>query len=114
MNGGGKLWPDPSGSSDFMGRVGAQVHLAVLTRLGRITLASARYNEQPLEVEGEEDVRFVVGEGQTRLSLSLETNTKDQEVGVFQEIGSGGFALLTFLLLRTNSVVFEFKIQGVR
>jgi hypothetical protein len=112
MNGGGKLWPDPSGSSDFFGRKGATVHLAVFGRPGEVTIKSASYNEKSLPVEGQ-DVRFVIVEGPAILSLSLQTNTSNQEVGLLQEIGSGAFAPLTLLILRGNTADLEFKIQGI-
>ncbi len=112
MNGGGKLWPDPSGSSDFIGRKGTTIRLAVFARGGETTIKSATYNEKALLVE-RQDVRFVVAEGQAKLSLSLETNKTDQEVGLLQEIGSGAFGPLTFLILTSNTADLEFKILGI-
>jgi hypothetical protein len=112
MNGVGKLWPDPSGSSDFIGKKGTTIHLAVFARGGETTIKSATYNEKALLVE-RQDVKFVVAEGQAKLSLSLETNKSDQEVGLLQEFGPGAFGPLTFLILRDNSVDIEFKILGI-
>jgi hypothetical protein len=103
---------DPSGSSDFIGRKGTTVHLAVFGRSGEVTIKSATYNKKSLPVDGQ-DARFAVAEGQANLSLSLQTDTTNQGVGLLQEIGSGSFAPLTFLILRNNTADLEFRILGI-
>ena len=113
MNGGGKLWHDPTGSSDFVGRIGRSIHFAVSSTATQVTVASATYGERLLPVEGQ-SVRFVIVEGEATFSLLLSSDGNNREVGLFQEVGPGAFALLTVLLLRQNAARFEFTIRGIR
>ncbi len=111
MNGGGKLWYDPSAEGDLIGKTGDVVRLAVSSDFGKVVVIAASYGEEPVRVDSPY-FTFRVIRGRTTLTLAMQVSDETANV-TLQEVDNEDqrHSLVSFRYV-TNEQVVVFTIVG--